>query len=115
MANFRAMFAIAAGTYCRRPTANDFYLLGDGHLLRGNQHIGLGTEDKLRIAELSHLRKIETGNFSRSRDALTEEDVEDPVEHEAEGEDEAHQRGNAHQLRHQLACVTVEEASDRAR
>jgi hypothetical protein len=71
----------------------------------------LRTEDELWIAELAHLRNIETGNLSFDGNALTQDDVENPVENKTEGKHEAHQRGATDDLCHQLAGISVEQAS----
>ena len=59
---------------------------------------------------MSHLRKIEAGNFGFDGNALSKDDVENPVQHKAEGEDEADQRRDANDLRHQLAGISIEQS-----
>ena len=86
--------------------------LCNSHLLSSKQDFRLWFEYELRITDLTHLRNIQSGNFSLDRDSLPENDVQHPVEYEAEAEDEANQRSDADQLRNQLAGVAVEQARD---
>src|SRR4051794_12472497 len=87
-------------------------LRGHGDLFRRHQVFGLGSENKLGVAKLSHLRQIESGDFTFRRNALAKHHIEDPVYRVAESEDEADERAYADQLRHQLARVAVEQSGN---
>ena len=69
------------------------------------EDVGFRLEDKLGIAELPHFRNIETGDFGFRRNPLSDEELEHQVDEEAEGEDEADQRGDADELRGKLAGI----------
>src|SRR5512146_1156599 len=76
------------------------------------QDFGLRAEHEFRIAELSHFRKIEAFDLRFSRNALAKDEIENPVERVAEAEDKANQSDDTHELRNQLARITVEQAGN---
>src|SRR6266567_2799910 len=87
--------------------------LGNSH--RGGRHgYGLRTEDKLRVAKLSHFRNIQTRQLSFRRNPLPDKNVKHQVQHETEGEDKAQQSGNTHKLSSKLAetIAAIEQSSD---
>src|SRR5215469_11991425 len=51
----------------------------DCHLRLDGEMFGFGNEDEFGVAELSHLRQVETGQFRLRRDAMTDQDIEHPV------------------------------------
>src|SRR5438045_1168166 len=73
------------------------------------------TEDKLGVSELSHFRNIQTRHLRLRRDPVPDENLERPVQDEAEGEDEAQQSGNTDELSGELACIAVKQARYRPR
>ena len=82
-------------------------------LLRCNKVCWLWFEDKLGITKLSHLRNVETRDLRFSRNTLADENVENPVQNEAEREDETDQSSDPDQLGNQLAGIPVEETCNR--
>src|SRR6266478_6331337 len=78
--------------------------LGDGKLSWSlGKDRGFFTEDELGIAELPHLRKIQTRHLGFRGDPLPHEEFEPQVQKEAEGKDETAQGSNTHYLRCKLA------------
>ena len=84
--------------------------LGYGNPIGSLHEIRLRSKHEFRITELAHLRKVEAGNFGFDGNALSQDDVENPVQHKAEGEHEADQRRDANDLRHELAGISIEQA-----
>src|SRR5689334_4495641 len=74
---------------------------------------GPGFQLEFGIAELTHLGQVETFQFDLRRDSVTHDQIDDPEDYKTEGEDEANQRHDAEELRHQLAHVAVEQTGDR--
>src|SRR3954463_15881242 len=70
------------------------------------------TEDELGVPELPDFRNVEPVQLALRRDAVPDGVLEHHVDREAEREDDAEQRGDAHELRRQLARVAVEESGD---
>ena len=66
-------------------------------------HGRFGLEDEVRIRDRAHFRNVQACQFALRRDALTDEPVDEQVEHEAHDEHEAEERRHAHELRHELA------------
>src|SRR3954453_14540991 len=70
------------------------------------------TEDELGVPELPDFRNVEAVQLALRGDAVPHGVLEHHVDGEAEREDDPEQRGDAHQLRRQLARVAVEESGD---
>src|SRR5229473_7112871 len=70
---------------------------------------GFRTKDELGIAELPHLRNVETVQLGLRRHAVPDEVLEHHVDGEAQREDDAEQGGDTHQLRSELGCISVEQ------
>lgn len=73
-----------------------------------------GSEDKLRIPKLSHFRQIQSFQLRLSGNPMSHEYFEYPVQDEAEAEYESDQSRNADHLCDKLACIAIEQPSDRA-
>ena len=79
---------------CRRllELAADQYRSGNcGSRCSGSHDFRFSGEDEFRIAELTHLWKVETSKFAFGGNAMSEEDIEHLVQGVAEAEDEADQ------------------------
>src|SRR5207244_10132440 len=64
---------------------------------------------ELGVAERAHLGQVEPLELRVRADALTDEDVDEPVQNVGQREDDAHQRTHADQLGDELARIAVEQ------
>src|SRR5690348_4966190 len=71
---------------------------------------------EFRIADNAHLRQVQTFELRSRSDALSDEPVDQQVEHKAQRKHEPDERNDSDELRHQLpAVVAIEDSCDRAR
>src|SRR5260370_10862202 len=89
--------------------------LGYGNPIGSLDEIRFWSKYEFRVPELSHLRKVEAGDFGFDGNALSKDDVENPVQDKAEGKHKADECCDANDLRYQLAGVSVQQAGYGAR
>src|SRR5712664_62756 len=70
---------------------------------------GLRPEDELGIAELPHLRNVETVQLGLRRHPMSDDVFEHHVDGKAQREYDTEQRGDAYQLRGELPGISVEQ------
>src|SRR5467141_4422928 len=70
---------------------------------------GFRAEDELGIAELPHLRNVETVQLGLCRHAMADDVFEHHVDGEAQREHGTEQGGDTHQLCGELARISIEQ------